>query len=234
MLESLLDRVRESRKEFDVYAGPDADADVASLFGSHNVHVEYRSLPSGRVDPFLVVEDDGEFAGAIALEDLDGLLEPPVRPPGDDSTVSEGYRVLFDLLEDTVFAAMDRRELLAVSHEIEDRAARAGAGTLRVCFQRLSAFAAQVERYRWLVETTDLDGYVYGVRDWEPPAVPGVQYGSGSADALERYWVLAFEGERPDAQTTALVAVQDGATYEGFWTDDPELTREVATRLAYS
>lgn len=90
MLEALLDRVRESRTEFVVYAGPDADADVASLFGSHNVHVEYRSLPSGRVDPFLVVENDGEFAGAIALADLDGLLEPPVHPPGDDAAVSEG------------------------------------------------------------------------------------------------------------------------------------------------
>jgi len=43
---------------------------------------------------------------------------------------------------------------------------------------------------------------------------------------------LAFESDGAPAETTALVARQDGDTYEGFWTDDPRVTRDVASTLA--
>lgn len=233
MLDSLLDRVRESRREFVAYADERADDDLAKLFGSHGVRVERRPLPSSHVDPFLVVsDDDGEFAGAIAVDGLEGLLEPPVRPPAETDAVSEGYRVLFELLEETVFSTMERSELLAVSREIEDRAARADGGTLRACFQRFAAFAAQIDRYRWLGARPNLDVHVHAVGDGTPPALPGVQYHPDPDGALDRYWALAFESDGAPAETTALVARQDGDTYEGFWTDDPRVTRDVASTLA--
>ena len=232
MLDSLLDRVRESRREFVAYAGERADDGLAELFGSHGVRVERRPLPSSHVDPFLVVsDDDGEFAGAIAIDDLEGLLEPPVRPPAETDAVSEGYRVLFELLEETVFSTMGRSELLAVSREIEDRAARADGGTLRACFQRFAAFAPQVDQYRWLGARPNLDVHVHAVGDETPP-LPGVQCHPDPSGVLDRYWALAFESDGAPAETTALVARQDGDTYEGFWTDDPRLTREVASVLA--
>ena len=233
MLASLLDRVRESRKAFVAYADERAADDLANLFGSHGVHVERRPLPSPHVDPFLVVsDDDGEFAGAIGIDDLEGLLEPPVRPPAEHDAVSEGYRVLFELLEETVFSTMERSELLAVSREIEDRAARADGGTLRACFQRFAAFAPQIDRYRCLGARPNLDVHVHAVGDETPPALPGVQYHTDASGALDRYWALAFESDGVPAETTALVARQDGDTYEGFWTDDPLVTREVASALA--
>lgn len=233
MLGPLLDRVRGSHKEFVVYADERANDDLANPFGSHGVRVERRPLPSERIDPFLVVTtDEGEFAGAIAVDDLDGLLEPPVEPPGATDAVSEGYRVLFELLEETVFSTMRRSELLAVSREIEDRAARADGGTLRVSFQRYSAFLPQVEQYRWLGDKSGLDVHVHALADETPPALAGVHYHPDPAGALERYWALAFEGDGRPAETTALVARQDDDTYEGFWTDDPETTREVASKLA--
>jgi hypothetical protein len=232
VLDSLLDRYRDSRKEFLVY-GDGCDDDLETVFGSHNVRLERRPLPSEHVDPFLVVEnDDGEFAGAIAIDDLEGLLEPPVEASTETDGVSEGYRILFELLEETVFSAMNRSELLAVSREIEDRAARADGGTLRACFQRYSAFAGQIEQYRWLGARPNLDVHVHAIADETLPSLPGVEYHPDSTGALERYWALAFEGDGQPAETTALVARQDGDTYEGFWTDDPELTREVASRLA--
>jgi hypothetical protein len=233
MLDSLLDRVRESRKQFLAYADDPADDDFQTLFGSHGVRVERRPLPSEHVDPFLVVEnDDGEFAGAIAIDDLESLLEPPVHPPNESDAVSDGYRILFELFEETVFSAMNRSELVAVSREIEDRAARADGGTLRACFQRYSAFAGQIEQYRWLGARPNLDVHVHAVADETVPSLPGVEYHTDPAGALERYWALAFEGDGSPAETTALVARQDGDTYDGFWTDDPQLTREVASRVA--
>jgi hypothetical protein len=233
MLGSLLDRVRASRKEFVVYADECTDHGLSKLLRSHGVRVERRPLPSERVDPFLVVRnDDGEFAGAMAADDLEWLLEPPVHSPDDSETVSEGYRILFESLGETLFSTMNRSELLAVSREIEDRAARADGGTLRACFQRYSAFADQSDQYRWLGERPNLDVHVHAVVDETPPPLPGVQYHSDPAGALERYWALAFESDAQPAETTALVARQDGDTYEGFWTDDPEVTREVASRLA--
>jgi len=231
VLDSLLDSVRASRKEFVAYADDRADDDLENLFGSHDVRVERRPLPSPHVDPFLVVSgDDGEFAGAIGIDDLEGLLEPPVRPPADTDGVSEGYRVLFELFEETVFSTIRRSELLAVSREIEDRAARADGGTLRACFQRFAAFAPQVDRYRWLGARPSLDVHVHAVDDETP--LPGVQYHPDPSGVLDRYWALAFESDGEPAETTALVARQDGDTYEGFWTDDPRVTREVASVLA--
>jgi hypothetical protein len=235
VLDSLLERVRESRKEFVVYADENADENLTDLFGAHDVHLERRDLPSGSIDPFLVVTNDGgEFAGAIAIENLEGLLESPVEPSEERESVSEGYQILFELLESTVFGTMKRSELLAVSREIEDRAARAGAGTLRASFQRHSAFAAQVEVYRWLGASTDLDVHVHGLPDGSPPALPGVQFHPDPGGVLERYWVLAFETDRYPPEANALVARQDGETYEGFWTDDVAMTREVASLLARS
>jgi hypothetical protein len=233
VLESIFDRVRESRREFVAYDDGRADDDLETLFGSHGVRVERRPLPSAGVDPFLVVRnDDGEFAGAIAIEALEGLLQPPVPSLEETDGVSEGYRVLLALFQETVFSTMNSSELLAVSREIEDRAARADGGTLRACFQRYSAFAGQTEEYRWLGARPGLDVHVYGVPDESLPALPGVQYHPDVDRVLEGYWALAFVGDGPRAETTALVARQDGDAYDGFWTDDPQVTREVASLLA--
>jgi hypothetical protein len=231
-LASIFEAFRAERKRFVVYSSDD-ETDFTDRFATHNVDIESRRLPPGGPAPFLVVESAGEFAGAISLDALDGLFDPPIVRPGTGDGVSEGYRVLFDAFDDTVYAAMRRRQLLAVSREIEDRAFRVGTGTLRVGFQTLSTFASQADVYRLLAGETDLDVHVYGVADWTPPEIPGVTYHSDPDDALERYWVLAFDGGAGDArQTCALVARQDGDEYDGFWTDDPETTEAVLSELA--
>lgn len=233
MFDALIERARSARSQFTVFVGAADrdDVDVAERFANHNVHVEYRTLPSGGPAPFVVVEHDGEFAGAIALTDLAELLEPPVVRPGDAEDVSDGYRVLFEVLDDTVFTAMERRELLAVSREIEERAFRIGTGTLHAGFQSLSRYQAQLDVYRTLATATDLDVHVYGDADWSPPEVPGITYHEYPDADDERFWVMAFVGGDDDATTNALVARQDGDVYDGFWTDDPDVTREVANAL---
>jgi hypothetical protein len=225
MFDALFTEVQTPAKRFVVYARGD-DGGVSERFAHHDVAVERRALPPGGPDPFLAIERDGEFVGAVGLDALEGLLEPPLVRPGDREEVSEGYRALFEVLDGTVFTGLDRRDLLAVSREIEDRAFRAGRGTLRAAFQRLSAFEAQAEVYRHLAGETDLDVHVYGVADWDPPAIPGVAYHDVDA-ALGCYWVLAFEGE----EHCALVARAEGEEFSGFWTDDAGLAGEVAGKL---
>lgn len=230
MLDSLFTEVRNREKRFIVYRSGD-ETDIETQFASHNVSVTHRELPSEGPDPFLVIEENGEFAGALALSDLEGLLEPPLVRPGKRDDVSEGYRALFDVLDETVFTTMERRQLLAVSREIEDRAFRVGTGTLSVGFQSLSTFKSQIGVYRQLATATDLDIHIYGAADWAPPVIERVTYHRYADDALEQYWVLAFDGGPDEMQASGLVARERPDGYDGFWTDDAEIVEDIRAAL---
>ncbi|MXR41596.1 histidine kinase [Halobaculum sp. WSA2] len=225
MFDSLLAGVRRRDHAFTVYRG-DEPTDVESLFAAHGVEVDVRSLPPDGPDPFVLIETDGEFVGVIGAAELDGLLEPPIVRPGERDEVSAGYRAVFELFDDTLFSSMRRGALLAVSHEIEDRAYRVGTGALHASFQRFSAFRPQVDAYRHLAADTDLDVHVYGDDDWDPPAIPGVGYHAVDDDELRRHWVLAFDGG-DGGQPCGLVAVEESDEYTGFWTDDDALVEDI-------
>lgn len=229
MLENFIDEVERQRKRFTVYS-PGGEADVADRLATRNVTVETRPLPPGDPDPFVAIHDDGRFVGVIALADLETLLAPPVVRPGDLEGLSEGYRVLMEVLDETLFGALDRRQLLAASREIEDRALRVGTGELRVGFQSLSAFESQVPVYRTLGTETDLALHVRGHPDWEPPDLANVTY-HREAGALAPFWYLAFDGGDDPGQACALVARQRNGEYVGFWTYDPDMVGEILTTL---
>ena len=229
-LDSLLQRVRERHPHFTVYRG-EAETDLPDQFATHAVNVDVERLPPGGPDPFVVIERDGAFVGAIAEAELQWLLEPPIHRPGADEGVSAGYRVLFDVLDETVFTALSRRQLLAVSREIEDRAYRVGNGTLGVGFQTLSTFETQVDLYRELATATDLEIHIYGAADWTPPDIGGITYHGNGETAHERHWVLAFDGGHDEFQACGLLARETTDAYDGFWTDDRGLVGELLTAL---
>lgn len=218
MLDSLFSAAQDRTKRFVVYA--DRETDVEGLFANHSVDVDRRNVPPGGPDPFLVIEEAGQFAGAIALADLDGLLEPPVARPGEWDDVSPGYRVLFEVLDEQVFTALERSQLLAVTREIEDRAVRVGSGELRATFQTRSSLESAVELYRYLGSETDLDVHVHGAASWTVPSIPGVTYHTYPGDVLDQYWVLAFDGGPDDSQASCLLAREQPDGYEGLWTND--------------
>ncbi|WP_348611173.1 DICT sensory domain-containing protein [Halobaculum rarum] len=215
-----------------MYRGDDP-TEVESLFAAHGVEYEVRALPSTGPGPFVLIETDGEFAGAIGAAELEGLFEPPIVRPGERDEVSPGYRAIFELFDDTLFASMRRRALLAVSREIEDRAYRAGTGTLRASFQRFSAFRPQVDAYRHLAADTDLAVHVYGTADWEPPTIPDITYHVTGGDDLDRFWVLAFDGG-DEGHACGLVAKEESDEYTGVWTDDAAVVEEILAALAAS
>jgi hypothetical protein len=226
MFESVLAAAEERRKRFVVYAHGETDLDAQ--FGARNVDVEHRPVGS-RSGSFLAIFEADRFRGAVGLDTLETLLAPPIRRPGELDDLSPGYRALFEVLEGTVFASLDRRQLLATTREIEDRALRVGHGTLRASFQDLSVFESQEPTYRRLAQETALELHVYGRDDWEPSSIEGVTY--HASDALAPYWAVAFDGGG-EAAPCALLARERSSGFEGFWTYDPDLASGVLEELA--
>jgi len=231
VFDSLLADIRDRERRFTVYRSGGRTS-LEDRLATHNADIASRELPSDGPGPFLVLEKDGEFVGAIGLNEVERFLDPSIVRPGERDGVSEGYRALFDLLDETVFTAMKRRQLLAVSREIEERAYRVGTGTLHVSFQTLSTFESQTAVYRHLAAETELDIHVHGVTDWTPPEIEGITYHGYTGDSIGRYWVLAFAGGGETTQTSGLVAQEHSEGYSGFWTDDAEIVADILSELA--
>lgn len=225
-LEALFEDVDRPRKEFVVYTGA-SDADVAERFAARNADVEHRTLPDEDAEGFLVVRERGGFAGALPVAELRRLLEAATLDPWDLDDVSEDHRALFDLLDGTVFASLDRRRMLAASREVEEHAWRVGAGTLCAGFQTAAAFRRQRRVYERLADETALDIHAYA--ETVPDDAPaGIAFHTEPASVVEGFWFVAFDGSGDDARKCAVVGCQrDAETYTGFWTYDPATVEAV-------
>lgn len=193
---------------------------IVDWLESRHVDVGRRRIPVS-ADPFLVVRESGAFLASVPIETVRELLEPTISRPWDEAFVSATYRVLFDVLAGTVLSSLDRRQLLAVTREIEHRAWTVGAGTLHVGFQSLSAMTEQVPVYGRLATETDLEIHVYGTADRKLPIVPNVTVHVESAGEIGEYWFLAFDGGETDVEgeVCALLAEEVSPdVYQGFWT----------------
>jgi len=225
----VLEAAVERRKTLVHYAREPGD--FAERFATRNVDVAFRELPAGGPEPFVAVRDDGGFRGAVTVAALDSLLAPPGVPGRDREEVSPAYGALLDLLDDTVFASLSRRQLLATTREFEDRAWRAGAGVFHAGFQTVEQFEAQRSTYRRFADETALDVHVHVAAPGpDVPDVPGVTVHPDSEYAAE-YWLVAFDG--PGDRQCALVAEKTGEDdFEGAWTYDPGLVGRVLDDLA--
>lgn len=221
-LETLLEAAEQHKKSLVVYA-PDP-TDVTTQFNTRNARIDHHTLPEGATEGFITIRDDDQFRGAISLSSLETYLEPPIHRPWNLDALSPEYRALFELLDNTLFGSLSRRQLLATARELEDRAYREGAGTFRVGFQSLSAFTAQKAVYRRLADETALDIHIYvraeaSTADME--SVP-VTFHTEPADQVGRFWFLMFDGNGDDRRKCALVAEErDPDSFYGFWTYEP-------------
>jgi len=221
------------QKQLVVYAP--TETDLADRLAARNVTVDSRAPPATGVEPFIVVRDDSGFLGALSLDDLLAFLEPSRGELDELGALGSGYRAVSELLDDTVFTALDRRQLLATSREIEDRAWRTGTGTLRVGFQSSAAFQQQWPLYRRLAADTDLDVHVYTVDQPMVEDVPAsLTFHVEPTPDVGRYWFLLFDGGDDD-RACALVAEQrTDDSYRGVWTYDASLVNRAFDLLAGS
>lgn len=226
-LSDLFDRLEGPHRTVTGYA-PDPPTDVLDWLetGAAIDDVDYRSLPDAATADrgFLVVREDGEFVAALGLEVAREFLEPPIHDPWADALEDATYRHVIEVFDATVWHTLDRRQLLAVSREIENRAWRAGDGTLRVGFQRAGALEPMVPVYTRLARETALEIHVYIDDDWTRPSIPDVTVHSCVADEIGEFWFLSFDGTGEELQASGLLARErDPGAFEGIWTDDVRL-----------
>lgn len=230
MLDSYIKTIQRHQKHFIVYSDVE-QPDLIEQLQMRNVRVEHKHLPSVGLPPFVVIREDGDFVGALSLESLGQLLAPPVVQPGECDDVSDGYRAILELLQETVFTAFHRRQLLATSREFEDRALRVGEGRLYVTFQSLSVFATQLDLYTTLGEQTALDIHIYGRPDWTTQPIENITYHADRSGDLTPFWCMAFDGGGDDSQACVLIAREEGDEYTGFWSYDHALVTDVLATL---
>ena len=132
-------------------------------------------------------------------------------------------------LTDNTFYGVDAETMVAASHAIEDLALDAANGFLLASFQDIQNFESQRERYWQVAATIDEVQVIYGGA--KPRRDGRVRFASMKGTALERYWVVLYQGRRAQAlllsrQTNVTLAVED-KTFAGFYTFDARLIESV-------
>lgn len=229
-LGTILDEAERHRKSL-LYYAPEP-GDFEEQFETRNVEVEYRQLPTSVPESFVAIREDGRIRGVVSLETLREYIRQPRRRRRDRSDRSTAYRTVVELLDDTVFASLTRRQLLLTAREFEDRAWRVGHGTFHVGFQSADRFRPQRLLYRRLAEETDLDVHVYAIPDDEFTPPPGVTLHTEPADEIGRYWFMVFDGGERSEQPFALVAEQrSDDEFYGVWTYDRSLVERALANV---
>jgi hypothetical protein len=231
-LDAAFDGVEARRKTLEVYADDAVGSELEAQFSTRNVDVVCHTfLP----EQFVIVRDaDGEFRGALGIDKLRAILSPEIHPPWTLSDADPDSADLFDFLDDTIFTAYDRRQMLAMAREIEDRAWRTDAGTLYAGFQNAGAFRAQAPVYDHFARESGVAVRVFVEDGWEDDVdlADGVEIVSGAGDEIGRFWFVLFDGAESDLDACGLLAEERRPDeYYGFWTYDPELLEEMISYL---
>ncbi len=233
-LRDQFDSVAERRQLLEVHTDRDRIAsELEQQFSTRNVRIVRKPALSVKNPDFVIVRDaDREFRAAVGVEHLEAMLSPEIHPPwrignGDDDAAER-----FRFLENTIFTSYDRRQLLAVSREIEERAWRTGAGAMFVGFQNTAAFRAQLPVYERLVRECDLTVTVFVENEWRGETVDGIDVVSDAASEIGAFWFVLFDGDGSDLKKCGLLAEErEEGQYYGFWTDEPERVDEMIAYL---
>lgn len=235
-MDSLRDTFAEieaQEKTLEVYTSDDAAvSELAEQFSTHNVEVVGKSIAATDEPGFVVVKDADEFRGAIGIDHLQTILSPEVGPPWTLDDRSEGAASVLDFLDDTIFTSYDRRQLLAVTREIEERAWRTGAGTLYVGFQNSEALAAQASVYDRMARERDLTVRIVVDDEWEREMAESIRVVTEAGDEIGRFWFVLFDGGPSRLNASGLLAEErESDRFYGFWTDDRGRVRTIITYL---
>lgn len=205
---------------------------LAEHFATRNVTVEHVVVGPDETSEVLLT-DDGLILARLCAGAARSLARPSTDAPWQPGFEACDYRDVLVHLDDTLFTSYDRRQMLATSREIEDRAWRTGEGTLHVGFQSFSALDAQLEVYRHLART-DLEIHIYGDPDCEPPAIEGVAFHPTSDPDVLETWFLAFDDGRGTNACALLAEERDPHQFFGFWTYDAALVDSAVEAIAGS
>lgn len=233
-LRDALDDVERRRKTLVVHTDDGAVAEeLRHQFETRNVDVTRRPLGSVDDAGFVIVRDgDGDFRGAVGLDQFEAILSPKIHPPWELAEGDYDHATLFDFLENTLFSSYSRKQMIATSREIEERAWRVGSGRLYAGFQRPAALRAQAGVYDRFGEHESIAVAVFLGDECEVALDDAVAVVTDDGDELGAFWFVAFEGGGSALDSGALLAEErDPGHYYGFWTFDPSTVGELIAYL---
>lgn len=164
-------------------------------------------------DAVLAINSDLFVTGARGLGEIE---LPAVLANLDDARFRlRGYPL----------AHKEKLLLILASRLVEQRAWRAGAGTFRAAFQRLSRIddEAGTRRVYERLVATDLDVHLYGVSDGVVPDIEATVH-AGEGETYPDSWFVVFRPARPaESGAAAILALEtEPRTWTGCFTFDPE------------
>jgi hypothetical protein len=233
-LRDTLETVGQRRKTLEVHTDEEpVIAEFRHQFDTRNVDVAHRRLGSLDETGFVVIRDgDGEFQGALGLDQFEAILSPEIHPPWELADTEYDRADLFDFLENTLFSSYNRRQMLATSREIEERAWRVGTGRMYVGFQRVAALRPHTYLYDRLAARGSIDVAVFLDGDCDVTLADAVTVVTDTDSELGAFWFLVFDDGESGSHSCALLAEERGdGQYYGFWTFDPTIVSELIGHL---
>ena len=233
-LSEVIERVKGNEKTLVVF-NPPADStlvsDLGDYFTTQNVTVTGRRTASGEPEGVVVLQFDDEVLAAVPAEQLDELLAGGALRDTGIGIDDTDYHEILQHLKETTFTSYDKGQMIAISHEIEDRALRVDEGRLYTGFQYASKLDDQHDRYRRL-GTTGVDIHTFTAPDGTPIEIEGITHHSIDNTEIERSWFVVFDGGGTDSYKTALLATEQAPNrFYGFWSDDPGIVDRIGSYL---
>lgn len=216
-LTELIAGVEAHRKTLTVFNAETDETDaLREHFSDRNVDVTAAQTADGPCG-YAVLSNEEEFITAAKVGAVLGT---------DDEAMSgyemEAYRPILDHLDETTFTSYDTDQMIAASHEIEDRAWRIGSGTVHAGFQTLSALESQIDIYEQLADQESLAVHVYAFPDGEIPDRENVTLHIERGEEIRNTWFVVYDGNGVDTNKCALLAEErEPRVFYGFWTYDP-------------
>lgn len=229
-----LDAIAKRRKTLEVYTDAEATAaELARQFDTRNVEVTRTAYPAGTDGEFVVVRNaDGETQGALGVEQFQKMIAPDIHPPWELDEAGTDLTEVFDFLENTLFTSFDRRQMLAASREIEERAWRVGQGQLYAGFQNSRAVAAQTPVYNRFARERAVAIHVFIEDEVGETVDETIGVVSQAGAEIGQFWFVLFDGAGSDQSKCGLLAEERApGQFYGFWTYEPEIVDETVDYL---
>jgi KaiC/GvpD/RAD55 family RecA-like ATPase len=140
---------------------------------------------------------------------------------------------VLEALHERIFGArgVEKQFLIDASTAIEMTAWQTGGGRLLAGFQQLSKYweSPRSRRVMHGIADAGVDVHIYGVPDVVPTVDrPNVTIHPDSSPEIEESWFVTYDGDgRTDRTGTLVVRETDPEVYEGFWTYEPSISRDV-------
>lgn len=233
-LSDVISHVKGNEKTLVVF-NPPSDSTLAEelreYFATQNVVVKSEWTESGDPAGVAVLRHDGVVLAAVPVGQLEELVAGGALRRDGLGTDDSAYHEILSHLKETTFTSYDKRQMVEISHEIEDRALRVDGGRLYTGFQYASKLRDQTDRYRRLAARS-IDVHTFGVPDGEPVDIEGVTHHGEAREEIERSWFVVFDGDGEDRYKTALLATERAPNrFYGFWSDDPGIVDTITTYL---